>query len=106
MVKKMSTKALENLINSLGGIDEFRKGFERHKRDNEYFDIHSQELLRDYKEEWVAVYNGIVVGHNRDFLKLLNKLSEEEKHSIIRHLTTKKITWILPCKLVEANTLG
>ncbi len=96
MARKMSAKALEKAIDSIGGIDKFREGFERHRKDLLYFDEHRQELLRDYKEEWVAVYNGVVVGHNKDFVELISELSGEvRKDSVIQHLTTKKMTWIL-----------
>lgn len=96
MTKKMSDGALKKAIDSAGGIDNLREGFERHRKDFEYFSTHREELLRDYKEEWVAVYNGAIVGHNRDFMKLIGELSSEvRKDSVIQHLTTKKMRWIL-----------
>lgn len=105
MARKMSNKALEKLVESLGGVDEIRKGFERHRKDSEYFEEHSKEFLRDYKEEWVAVYNCKVVGHNKDFLELIGELSKEERENSVIHLiTTRRMTWILSNNLVGVNS--
>ena len=96
MSRKMGAEALRKAIDSAGGIDELKRGFERHRKDFKYFGMHRQELLRDYKEEWVAIYDSVIVGHNKDFMKLIGGLSSEvRKDSVIQHLTTKKMRWIL-----------
>lgn len=97
MAKKIPIKKLEEIIDSMGGIKEFHRRMEQHRKDFEYFDTHHEELLRDYKEEWVAVYNEEVVTHDKDFLNLLKKMDKEVRSNVvIQYVTSKKMIWILP----------
>lgn len=96
MAKKIAAKELEKIIDSMGGITEFHRRMEQHQKDFEYFGTHHKELLRDYGEEWVAVYNEEVVAHNKDFLKLLGEMSKELRgNAVIQYVTAKRMTWIL-----------
>lgn len=40
----------------------------------EYFDSDYEDLRHLYKDQYVAVYNGKVAGHDKDFDKLLTRL--------------------------------
>lgn len=96
MSKKISPKAMKELINSMGGEEELRKGFERHRKDFAYFGTYHDDLLGVYPEEWVAVLREKVIAHNKDFLRLFSQMDEEvRKNAVIQHITAKKQRWIL-----------
>lgn len=50
---------------------------ERFTEDAKYFDRHRQELLEQYPEHWVAVYNQQVVGAATDIKRLISKVQEQ-----------------------------
>lgn len=96
MTKKMSSKSMKKLIDSMGGIEEVRGGFERHRKDFEYFSTHHQELLKSYPEEWVAIYNKAVIWHNNDFMDLMVNVDKETRSkAVVQHVTAKKRHMIL-----------
>ena len=71
---------------------------QRFHGDTEYFGAHYQELLDQYPEQWVAVYNQAVVGSNTDFDTLLDDLEEKAvplESVLIEHLSREEETWIL-----------
>lgn len=49
-------------------------GLERLKRDMEYFEAHQEELLEQYSEQWVAIFQEQVAGASPDFDRLLDDL--------------------------------
>lgn len=51
-----------------------RAELEHFKRDTAYFEQHREELLEQYPEQWVAVFNQQVVGADPDFDRLLDGL--------------------------------
>ena len=50
---------------------------ERYTGDMVYFDEHRQELLEQYPERWVAVYDKRVVGAAKSLKRLISKLKKE-----------------------------
>ncbi len=50
---------------------------ERFTADAQYFDRHRQELLAQYPERWVAVYQQEVVGAARDLKRLIAQLERK-----------------------------
>ena len=57
---------LEEIYNSLGQFT----------RDARYFDVNYQSLAEQFPDEAVAIFKGVVVGHNKDGRELLRELSE------------------------------
>ena len=88
-VKKLSQKALDKLLEEMGGIEKFREEFARHERDFEFLNYHHKELLEKYPDKWVAVYDVKVVGVHEDFLALLEQLKKEGIP------TNKTIIWFM-----------
>ena len=79
-------------------MDEFRKEFQRFQGDIDYFEAHQQELLERYPEEWVAIFDGRVVGNSHDVRQLLQCLEERGvpiEKAVLRHLTVKEDVLIL-----------
>lgn len=96
MAEKINSKDLGEIIDSMGGIEEFHRRMEQHKKDNKYFDTYHQELLKAYPEEWCAVYNEAVVEHNKDFMNLLERMDKETRgNAVIQYVTARRIPLIL-----------
>ena len=76
-VKKLSQKEIDKLLEEMGGKEKVLEDFARHRRDVEFFEYHGEELLKEYPNEWVAVYNVEVVDTDKDFFVLLDRLEEK-----------------------------
>jgi len=50
---------------------------ERFTEDMLYFDQHRQELLRQYPEQWVAIYHQQVVGTDKSLKRLVRQLERK-----------------------------
>jgi hypothetical protein len=50
------------------------KEIERFRKDGEYLEEHRKELLEQYPEQWVAIFNGEVVAAAEDHEELLDQL--------------------------------
>lgn len=61
-------------IKDLEGCLEGWDGGDRKSANVGYFESHYKDFRRLYPDEFVAVDNGKVVGHEKDFDKLLNRL--------------------------------
>lgn len=57
--------------------DEICEGLQQFKRDGEYWHGHRAEFLALYPNQWVAVFEGRMVGHDADNQALLDRLDEE-----------------------------
>ncbi|MGI8550919.1 MAG: DUF5678 domain-containing protein [Dehalococcoidia bacterium] len=57
--------------------EEVQQDLERFTADMAYFDDHRDDLLRRYPEQWVAVYNQLVVGANRQAEQLIMELKRQ-----------------------------
>lgn len=74
-----------------------RKGG-RLKQDTTYYEAHYEELLEQYPEQWVAIYQQKVVGTASDGRELLLSLKEKGfplRHVLVKHLTREEEVWIL-----------
>jgi len=54
-----------------------QQDLERFTEDMLYFDQHRQELLQQYPERWVAIYNQHVVGAAKDLKRLIQQLERK-----------------------------
>ena len=64
----------------------------------EYYEAHYDELLEQYPERWVAIYNQEVVGTASDARKLLTRLKQERlplRKVLVKHLTREEEIFIL-----------
>ena len=74
-----------------------RKG-DRVNPNAEYYEAHYDELLEQYPERWVAIYNQEVVGTASDARKLLTRLKQERlplRKVLVKHLTREEEVFIL-----------
>lgn len=76
-----------------------RQELERFNRDITYFQAHQQELLAQYPECWVAIYNQQVVGtspHFDQLLEELRKVGVPPERVFVEYLTQTQELLILP----------
>lgn len=50
---------------------------ERYRRDAFYLEQHREELLRQYPEQWIAIYHEQVVGAAKDPRRLIRQLERK-----------------------------
>ena len=64
------------------------------EEDLEWFNENYEELKEDYDNEFVAIKEGNILAHNKDFEKLLNKLKtmkENPANITIKYISKIKI---------------
>ena len=79
-------------------MHELEAELQRFKRDTQYYEAHREELLTQYPEQWVAVFNQQVVGAAPDFEQLLAMLEQNSipvERTLIEHVTRKEELLIL-----------
>jgi len=80
-------------------IQEQRAELERFRQDTDYLLSHWEELLQQYPEQWVAIFNREVVGTAADFGQLLTDLQNKGVpigRARIEHLTRREDVLVLP----------
>ena len=79
-------------------MHELQAELQRFKRDTQYYEAHREELLTQYPEQWVAVFNQQVVRAAPDFEQLLAMLEQNGipvERTLIEHVTRKEELLIL-----------
>jgi hypothetical protein len=79
-------------------MNELQAELQRFKRDTQYYEAHREALLKQYPEQWVAIFNQQVVGAAPDVDQLLTALQHEgipAEHALIEHVTGKEELLIL-----------
>jgi Family of unknown function (DUF5678) len=79
-------------------MHELQAELQRFKRDTQYYEAHREELLTQYPEQWVAIFNQQVVGAAPDFEQLLALLEQSgipAERTLIEHVTRKEELLIL-----------
>jgi phosphoserine phosphatase len=81
-----------------GQMHELQAELQRFKRDTQYYEAHREELLTQYPEQWVAVFDQQVVSAAPDFEQLLEMLEQNGiplERTLIEHVTRKEELLIL-----------
>jgi hypothetical protein len=78
----------------LQGKKNLASDLERFSNDAKFFDRNYPGLKEDYSDEYVAVYNETVVGHDKNLSKLIEKI-ENPRESYIGYVSKKNKTLIL-----------
>ena len=79
-------------------MHELQVELQRFKRDTQYYEAHREELLTQYPDQWVAVFDQQVVGAAPDFEQLLAMLEQSSipaERVLIEHVTRKEELLIL-----------
>jgi hypothetical protein len=81
-----------------GQMPDIQAELQRFSRDTAYYEAHQEELLEQYPEQWVAIYNEQVVGASPDARELLHNLQAKGLpvgQVFCGYLTRKEELWIL-----------
>ncbi|MEK9150437.1 MAG: DUF5678 domain-containing protein [Candidatus Desantisbacteria bacterium] len=75
----------------------YRKMFEEGRRDREWFLMNYQELVREYPEEFVAIWDENVIADSPDLEELKDKISTNLKRRkpLIKYVSREGIELIL-----------
>ena len=78
-------------------MEGIQKGQERFRRDIDYYEAHQEELIKQYPEHWVAIFNEQVVGACPDCKRLLHELHEKgvPVGSVYIQLATEKDEFLI-----------
>ncbi len=77
---------------------ERKEQFKRFEKNVEWFQSHYEDLKKQYKDEYVAIDNQRVLGHNSDIEQLTEEMRREHRDLgafVIEYLTDKKLQLIL-----------
>ena len=79
-------------------MHELQAELQRFKQDTQYYEAHREDLLKQYPEQWVAIFNQQVVGAAPDFDQLLITLEQSgipAERALIEHVTRREELLIL-----------
>ena len=79
-------------------MNEVQAIFEKFQRDIDYAEAHSEELLNQYPEQWVAILDQQVVGAKPDVYQLIDDRKAwgiPTQRVLLRHLTRQEELLIL-----------
>ena len=77
---------------------DIKKELQKFTKDGQFLDVHYEELLEEYPEQWVAVFDEKVVGAGPDFDRLLDDLQARGLplgRIVIEKVTAEEEVWIL-----------
>jgi hypothetical protein len=81
-----------------GRVSKMQAELQRCKRDTAYYEAHQEELLEQYPEQWVAIYDERVVGADADLYHLLSTIKEQgfsPGQALVEYVTSKDEILIL-----------
>jgi hypothetical protein len=81
-----------------GRVSKMQAELQRFKRDTAYYEAHQEELLEQYPEQWVAIYDERVVGADADLHHLLTTIKEKgisPGQALVEYITSKDELLIL-----------
>ena len=79
-------------------MHELQAELKRFKQNTQYYEAHREDLLKQYPEQWVAVFNQQVVGAAPDFDQFLTTLEQSgipAERALIEHVTRREELFIL-----------
>jgi hypothetical protein len=72
MVRKMSPEEFDEYVNG----QQIKEDFRQFGANIEYFEKNLKRITREYPDQWVCIYGQRVVDHDKDFMKLADRLSK------------------------------
>jgi hypothetical protein len=75
----ISTVILENMIKSVGGMDELIRRRRQFRQNLDFIEHNRDELLEHYNENWIAVHNSEVIAHGKDYNRVITGLQKQKK---------------------------
>ncbi|MCL5946873.1 MAG: hypothetical protein M1298_02480 [Chloroflexi bacterium] len=82
--------------------EQYKVELQRFKQDIDYYQQHQQELLIQYPESWIAIFNQHVVGRASELEHLIEDLRRRgipPERALVEHVTAKEEVFILAGQL-------
>jgi hypothetical protein len=79
-------------------VNKIQAELQRFKRDTAYYEAHQEELVKQYPEQWVAIYDERVVGAAADLYHLLATIKAKSispSQALVEYVTAKDEILIL-----------
>lgn len=90
----MSSGLLDKALESVGGLEEFKRKMQQFSQDLAFIDEKRDKLLKLYDENWIAVYKSEVVAHSKDYSDVLAQVREKglsTEQVVIKFLSSRKV---------------
>ncbi|MCK4362335.1 MAG: hypothetical protein KAW13_03535 [Dehalococcoidia bacterium] len=84
---------LSRAIELVGGRERFEKQAKQYRSDSEYLEQNQEELLQEYTDQWIAVYNGSVQAAANDaetLIKMIESKNLSTSEVLISFLSSKE----------------
>lgn len=85
---------LRKAVESAGGEEAFHRKFRQYEESLSFIEQNKDELLKQFDNNWVAVYRAQVVAHGKNYRNLERKLKEKRlpiEEVVIKFLSSRKI---------------
>lgn len=89
-----SGRLLDRALHAAGGREAFDRKFQQYGKSVAFIDKNLQELLKKYKENWVAVYDARVVANSKKYEDVERKIQTAGlpiDEVVIKFLTSRKM---------------
>jgi len=89
-----SKSLLGKALASAGGKAEFERRHQQYSESLAYLDQAIDELVKEYNNQWVAIYEATIIGHASDYGKLAEEIERKGlpiEEVVIKFLTNRKI---------------
>jgi len=89
---------IKKAVETAGGERVIEYKLRRFISDVRFMQSIRQDLLRDYMEQWVAVYDGALIGNAKHLEELLRQLSDKDIHhneAVIEYMAKERKAMLL-----------
>jgi ribosomal protein L20 len=89
---------LNKALESIGGEKEFLRKSEQYGKSLAYFKSNREKLLRDYDEQWIAIYNSEVIAHGGKWESVIRAVEEAklpDDEVLFEYLSNEKTILLL-----------
>lgn len=89
----MTTKSKSAALKSIGGIQEFQRQFRQYSQSVDYIDRDRRKLLKDYDNQWVAVYGSKVIAHAKRYNDVVRIIAQKKfpiGQVALKHLSSRR----------------
>ncbi len=84
---------LEKALNSVGGHEQFQRKYQEYERSLSFVENNKDELLKQYKDSWIAVYRSKIIAHSKNPETIIDKITktgEPLEEVFVEFITDKK----------------
>ncbi|MBA7518495.1 hypothetical protein ES705_10565 [subsurface metagenome] len=89
-----SGRLLDKALHAVGGKDEFDRKFRQYGESVSFIDKNAEQLLKQFDESWLAVYNSKIVAHDKKYENIEKEIIQKGlplDEVVIKYLTNRKM---------------